>query len=147
MIINSNTKIVIICPKHGEFLQTPNSHLNGNGCPACVNIISKGETEFLNYINIKKENRQKYIKPYKVDGLDNNIIYEFLGNYYHGNPEFFDPNKLNIICKKLYGELYRNTFQRFDKLKQLGYNIKYIWESDWTRYQQGIDPIPNIISH
>lgn len=32
---NSHTKINIICLLHGNFLQTPNSHLNGNGCPKC----------------------------------------------------------------------------------------------------------------
>ena len=30
------TKVCIICPDHGEFWQTPNSHLMGCGCPACV---------------------------------------------------------------------------------------------------------------
>lgn len=34
--INSKTKVCIICHKHGEFWQTPNSHLNGQGCPKCV---------------------------------------------------------------------------------------------------------------
>jgi Zn ribbon nucleic-acid-binding protein len=29
------TKGIIICKKHGEFLQSPNSHLRGNGCPKC----------------------------------------------------------------------------------------------------------------
>ncbi len=29
-------KIRIICPKHGEFLQTPDSHRRGSGCPKCV---------------------------------------------------------------------------------------------------------------
>lgn len=33
--INSCTKITITCPIHGDFEQTPNSHLNGNGCPKC----------------------------------------------------------------------------------------------------------------
>jgi hypothetical protein len=29
-------KLIIICPKHGEFLQLPTSHTrNGNGCPTC----------------------------------------------------------------------------------------------------------------
>lgn len=28
-------KVIIICKEHGEFLQTPNSHLNGRGCPQC----------------------------------------------------------------------------------------------------------------
>ena len=35
--INSNTKVIIICKKHGEFIQTPNSHIRGNGCSKCVN--------------------------------------------------------------------------------------------------------------
>lgn len=33
--ISTNTKIIIICKKHGEFLQTPNSHLQGKGCFSC----------------------------------------------------------------------------------------------------------------
>ena len=35
--INNHTKVCIICPEHGEFWQTPNSHLNGNGCYSCKN--------------------------------------------------------------------------------------------------------------
>ena len=34
--INSSTKVTIICKEHGEFVQTPGSHLNGNGCLECV---------------------------------------------------------------------------------------------------------------
>jgi hypothetical protein len=34
--VNSKTKIEIICKFHNEnFYQTPNSHLNGAGCPKC----------------------------------------------------------------------------------------------------------------
>ena len=29
------TKSTIICPEHGEFLQTPNGHLSGRGCRTC----------------------------------------------------------------------------------------------------------------
>ena len=29
-------KVCIICPKHGEFWQTPNKHLLGQGCPKCA---------------------------------------------------------------------------------------------------------------
>ena len=31
----SKTKVCIICPKHGEFWQVPNSHLRGIGCSKC----------------------------------------------------------------------------------------------------------------
>ena len=33
--INNHTKVLIICPKHGEFPQTPNDHLDGCGCKDC----------------------------------------------------------------------------------------------------------------
>ena len=36
--INSETKLNIICPEHGEFSQYPNGHLNGHGCPKCGRI-------------------------------------------------------------------------------------------------------------
>jgi|ERR1035437_1287307 very-short-patch-repair endonuclease len=46
--INGQTKVIIICPieGHGEFKQTPDSHLQGHGCPNCNHskgrvIISK----------------------------------------------------------------------------------------------------------
>lgn len=33
--VNATTKVSITCPIHDDFLQTPNSHLNGHGCPSC----------------------------------------------------------------------------------------------------------------
>ena len=33
--VNSKTKVIIICPKHGEFEQTPGGHLQGRGCNGC----------------------------------------------------------------------------------------------------------------
>ena len=60
---DNKTKVCIICKKHGEFWQIPNSHTNGNGCPKC-----KGEAtgkrcrlskeEFIK--NANKVHRGKY---------------------------------------------------------------------------------------
>jgi len=33
--VNNRTKVIIICPEHGEFEQVPDSHLRGSGCPIC----------------------------------------------------------------------------------------------------------------
>ena len=33
--VNNRSKVCIICPKHGEFLQMPDKHLQGEGCPKC----------------------------------------------------------------------------------------------------------------
>ena len=46
--IKSNIKVDIICPSHGTFKQTPNSHLNGTNCPKCQ--ISKGEAAIEEYL-------------------------------------------------------------------------------------------------
>ena len=34
--INTNTKVSIICSKHGVFKQTPKNHINNHGCPKCA---------------------------------------------------------------------------------------------------------------
>lgn len=33
--VDSQTKVIIICPVHGEFTQIPTTHLQGSGCPKC----------------------------------------------------------------------------------------------------------------
>lgn len=33
--LNAMSKVCIICPEHGEFLQSPNSHLSNHGCSKC----------------------------------------------------------------------------------------------------------------
>ena len=42
--INNRIKVIIICPIHGEFLQKPNGHLNGQGCFECGNDVLRKYT-------------------------------------------------------------------------------------------------------
>ena len=39
-------KVSIICPDHGKFEQTPNAHMNGQGCPRCKPYGIYSETVF-----------------------------------------------------------------------------------------------------
>lgn len=146
--INHKNKVTIVCPKHGEFLQNTNHHLRGNGCSKCSSYISKPEIEFLNYVKLPDttENRQVKILGKNIDGFDKNTntLYEFLGDYYHGNPSVYSSNKYNPTCNKTFGELYKNTIKKLELLKEY-YTVKYIWESDWKRFKSGIDVMPNII--
>ena len=41
--VNGRTKVCIVCPKHGDFYQTPDSHLKGRGCKKCANEISSSK--------------------------------------------------------------------------------------------------------
>ena len=49
--VNTSTKVCIICPEHGEFWQTPNSHLFGAGCPTCPESNMEGEIRHLLLVN------------------------------------------------------------------------------------------------
>lgn len=47
----ARTKVKIICPKHGEFLQVAGLHLAGSGCPKCV-----GKTrDVLEFLKLSKD--------------------------------------------------------------------------------------------
>ena len=143
---NSDTKGIIICPKHGSFLQSPAGHLKRQGCPRCTHLISKEETDFLNYLDVN--NRQKIINGISVDGYDlkTNTIYEFLGDYWHGNPKNkrFSPNSIHPKLKIKYSTLFKKTMKKLEKLKNMGYNVKYIWEKDWKLFKKKIDKFPKI---
>jgi ribosome-binding factor A/phage FluMu protein Com len=63
--INNKTKINIRCNKCGIiFLQSPNSHLKGSGCPKCNE--SKGELRISNYLT---KNNISFIDQHTFDDL------------------------------------------------------------------------------
>ena len=135
--------VIIGCPKHGDFPQIPRNHLQGQGCLKCTSNISKLSQLWLDSMGVpdNKEHREVSIfilidgKKTRVtaDGLVNMIVYEFYGDYWHGNPERFDPNDIHPRVKKTYGELYTKTQERTEALKELGYTVIEMWESDWTK--------------
>ena len=45
--VDAHTKVCVICPIHGEFWITPNSHLNGSGCPECGGNKTLTTEEFI----------------------------------------------------------------------------------------------------
>jgi len=147
---NSRTKIEIICPKHGSFWQPPSSHIHGtrkNGCPRCVSSISKISQRWLDYLKVPKiigTNREVTINidnnKFRVDGYDPqiNTIYEFHGDWWHGNPKLYNLHDIHPISKKSYGELLESTQKRSRLLKSAGYNVVSIWESDWKKIEKEI---------
>ena len=139
--INNTTKGRIDCPDHGSFFQTPHHHLQGQGCPKCCNTVSKSETAWLNNLGIPndKEHRQVTIKigkkKYRVDGFDpkTNTVYEFDGDFFHGNQSLYKKEDINPVTKTTFGKLYEKTCNKHRQIKEAGYNLITIWESDWKK--------------
>ena len=66
--VNSHTKVCIVCSKHGEFWQTPASHLNGRGCPRCNKPCYKYTKEdFIQKAEQVHGNKYDYTKVNYVD--------------------------------------------------------------------------------
>lgn len=73
------------------------------------------------------------MSEYKADGYcaGTNTIYEFWGDFWHGNPSIHKPDDINPIAMKTFGELYKKTQLKRSKIVDIGYNLIEIWESDW----------------
>jgi predicted nucleic-acid-binding Zn-ribbon protein len=142
--INAHDKVIIICKEHGMFKKTPNDHLRGSGCPGCNNRgYSRTQIEWLNFISkrdgitiIHAENEGEFSIPntkFKADGycVETNTVYEFHGDYWHGNPKVFDSNEFNKTTKCTFGELYQKTLDKEQQIKDMGFNLVTMWENDW----------------
>ena len=79
---------------------------------------------------------------FSVDGYchETNTVYEFHGDIFHGNPELFEdhetPNFYNREATAK--ELYINTIERENKIKELGYNLVIMWENDFNKLEEKI---------
>lgn len=65
--IKMDIKVALNCPTHGEFLQTPFSHLQGHGCPKCgkeriIASLTKSQKQFIEESRIVHNNKYSYEK-------------------------------------------------------------------------------------
>jgi hypothetical protein len=137
-INGTKKKTKILCPKHGEFSQTVESHLRGHGCPRCND--SKGEkiiSWFLDKNNIEYETQKTFegckdVRKLRFDFFIPalNTCIEFDGKHHFDiiefgeeklkdtlkkdkiKNEFCDENQINLI-RISYKE---NIFEQLEKI-------------------------------
>jgi hypothetical protein len=134
----------IICPTHGKHVTRLFNHEKGHGCPKCVSVRSNVQIKWLEYRAIRDgyiqhaDNKGEFIIPNTklcVDGYNKktNTIYEFHGDFWHGNPKVYDLDKINRKLGVSFRELYDKTIMKMNTIHNMGYNVVYIWEYDWTK--------------
>src|SRR5690606_1937180 len=81
--------------------------------------------EELGYILIKEYPFDPDNKRLRSDGYNpkTNTIYEFYGDYWHGNLKVFAADQINDIVNNTMQELYNHTITREDRIKELGYKL------------------------
>lgn len=74
-------------------------------------------------------------KPFRffADGFceATNTVYEFHGDFWHGNPAIYRPDDYNAKARKNFGLLYRETKRKEQLIQQAGYKLVTIWESEY----------------
>lgn len=135
---NNSEKVVIKCPIHGRFDQTPNIHIKGSGCPICKS--SKGEKRILNFL---KSNNIPYKTQYVFDDCyhksklrydfylpDHNTIIEYGGRQHFepiekwGGYGEFENIKLrdeikNNYCMENNIYLIRIPYNKFSRIEEI----------------------------
>ena len=143
-------KLIIICKKHGEFLQTPYYHSRGAGCPTCVNKTESKLYEKLItiYPSLQTQFKQdwcmkKSYLPFDFCIPEHNIIIELDGrqhfqqvaNWSSGEDQFendkykeecANQNRYSII-RLLQEDVFYDTY---DWIKELCYAIEEVKSSE-----------------
>ena len=96
---------------------------------------SKDEERWLDFLKIKNdvEHRQFSIGKYLTDGYvyedgKTKVIYEFLGDYWHGNPAHL---KVQSNIKDELKKRFDKTLEKLKFFYSQKYVVYYIWEHDW----------------
>lgn len=121
--IKGKIPISIICPKHGEFKQTPSSHFSGKGCIKCCE--SKGEREISNILlslKIKFESQKKFATCKNITYLpfdfylpEQNICIEFDGDQHYKPIKWF--GGLSGLKERQKNDKIKETFCKNNSIK------------------------------
>lgn len=157
-----SSKVKIICKKHGVFKQIAGDHLSGSGCPQCSTSsgFSKQQLDYLKMMEfiynnkirtIESDEGEKKIGRYKVDGYMNysgeRHVFEYHGDFWHGNPKIYDGSEINAVIKKTMGELYNKTKTKEKFMIKKGYKLHVMWENDWNKLKHNILFMQKSIKH
>lgn len=119
--INNKISVNILCPIHGSFLQRPDMHLKGQGCPVCG-------------INKRIQTQSKTLEEFISQA---NLIHNF--KYDYSNVNYINSKtKVNIICKTC-----KREFQQTPNKHLLGHGCLYCQGKQRTT-EEAINDMKNI---
>jgi len=133
-------KVCIICPKHGEFLQTPDAHSNNQqGCPKCgIELYSerlrKSPEEFYRIAREVHGNRYDYSQVQYVDrSTPVCIVCAEHGPFLQAPDSHMKGAGCPVCAKDYRASLLRKTKEQFVEEARAVHGDKYDYsETDWV---------------
>jgi len=114
-------KITIVCPIHGGFLKVVGKHANGQGCPKCSCIGSKGERDLYAYVKdlgvVVKGNDRKVLMGKELDIYvkSHKLAIEYNGLFWHS--EANERGRFHLQ-------------EKYIECRDLGISLLHVMESD-----------------
>ena len=134
--IDSDTKVIIICKKHGKFKQKPSGHLTGYGCSKCSGTYQYTTKEWVEKVQEVHGDKYDYSKVKYINNKINVIII----CKKHGKFEQIPNSHLSGKgCKKCSGNYQYTTEEWIEKAKEV-HGDKY----DYSKVEY-IDKKTNVI--
>lgn len=119
--------VIITCPKHGDFMQRPHTHLDGCGCPQCAHEIktSGGEHEIRDFISsiykgkIVTSYRKAFRGKMEIDIYlpELNVGFEYDGLFWHNERNQDEPAKYHL--------------NKTNMCAEHGIQLYHIFEDEW----------------
>jgi predicted GIY-YIG superfamily endonuclease len=128
--IRGHDKVTIICPKHGEFTQTPSAHLSGRRCPKCAKESSIEKHTFWTKEKVFKESS----KYQTMSDFQTLAVGAYVSAKRNG---WLNDIRKNFIVKKKYWtkeeiqKIANNYLHRGEFCKENGAACKYAREKGW----------------
>lgn len=122
--INDKTKLMIECPLHGEFLQSPGKHLSNRGCKKCANIATS---------NYQKENPNGWKLNYWMNKAKTSKIFDsykiYLIRCWNEEEEFYKIGRtFSTVAHRFKSH---NTFPyNYELLREIINTPEYVYETE-----------------
>lgn len=116
---------------------------------------SKFEKEIFEFLKLKIKNLTvdsnvfidlKMRKTFPDILINNKILIECYGDYWHCNPLFFNPDYYHKQIRKTAKEIWENDNQRVKLLTDNGYEVIIIWENDYKTKKITLNKIKNKVN-
>jgi hypothetical protein len=131
--IKNNTKVEIVCKKHGSFWQSPGSHLSGSGCLKCGKnhlqfSLNKRLNIYIEKVKIIHNNKYNYdLVNYKNATIPVEIICPTHGSFFKGLYEHSKGSGCPICSRKEFSKNKSFTSKEFIDLSNKKHNFLYTY--------------------